>query len=102
MKPPVKCQCSQCGATDFTRLEDQFLRCVHCDSLFKMLPPPSEKPTITIRSGANVTFGEKTTVTFLSDLIIEEGATVAFLGEIELVQKGKKKNDDGDLLERIS
>lgn len=53
---PTKCQCSQCGSTDFKKEGDKFLRCAHCSSLFKMHSQELENnsPKVVIKGGANV------------------------------------------------
>jgi hypothetical protein len=81
-----KCQCSQCGSTEFGKEGKEFLRCVHCNSLFRMLPPANPgKPggKVIIGKGANVTFGSSGNVVIRGELIIENGANVSFLGKLE-------------------
>jgi uncharacterized Zn finger protein len=84
-----KCQCSQCGSTEFKKEGTEFLRCNHCNSLFKMLPPQTEKTgaKVIIGKGANVTFGSSGKVVIRGELIIENGANVSFLGHLEVIQK---------------
>jgi hypothetical protein len=84
-----KCQCSQCGSTEFGKEGKEFLRCVHCNSLFRMLPPANPgKPggKVIIGKGANVTFGSSGNVVIRGELIIENGANVSFLGKLEVIQ----------------
>jgi hypothetical protein len=84
-----KCKCTQCGATDFTREGNEFLRCAYCSSLFKMEKPEvkSGGAKVIIGKGANVVFGSTSNVTINGELIIENGANVSFLGKIHIIEK---------------
>ena len=84
-----KCECSQCGSTDFNKEEEGFLRCAYCHSLFRMLPPQnySSGSGVIIKKGANVTFGKNSKVIIEGGLLVEEGAHVAFLGKLDIVEK---------------
>ncbi len=99
-----KCQCSQCGSTDFDRECEEFLRCSHCSSLFRMRAPEnSGGGKVIIAKGANVTFGNEGRVIIHGELIIEEGAHVAFLGKLEVVEKApsEKVQEAKDHLELV-
>jgi hypothetical protein len=54
-----------------------------------MLPPQTEKTgaKVIIGKGANVTFGSSGKVVIRGELIIENGANVSFLGQLEVIQK---------------
>jgi DNA-directed RNA polymerase subunit RPC12/RpoP len=82
-----KCQCSQCGSTEFLQEGTEFLRCVHCNSLFRMMKPAKPASKVIIGKGANVVFGSLGKVTIGGELIIESGANVSFLGELDVIQK---------------
>jgi hypothetical protein len=87
-----KCQCSQCGSTEFVKEGKEFLRCTHCHSLFRMLPPEKPGGKVIIGKGANVTFGSGGNVVIRGELIIENGANVSFLGKLEVIQSGSAEN----------
>jgi hypothetical protein len=85
-----KCQCSQCGSTDFTREQKDFLRCRYCHSLYTMVTPAKKQSgggNVVIGKGATVVFGNKGKVTIGGELIIENGAHVSFLGQIDIVKR---------------
>jgi hypothetical protein len=90
---PTKCQCSQCGSTDFKKEGEEFLRCAHCNSLFKMQPQEIEnnQPKVVIMGGANVVFGKNSNVTIKGGLLIENGANVEFLGKLDIIEKGPEE-----------
>ena len=90
------CKCTQCGATNFDRDGDAFLRCTYCESLYRMREPPSEPSDaqVVIRKGANVVFGKSSNVSIRANLNIESGANVQFLGKLELVKKAPKEKVD--------
>ncbi|MFI5203824.1 MAG: hypothetical protein ACHQF2_04955 [Flavobacteriales bacterium] len=101
-----KCQCTQCGSADFKREGEEFLRCSYCNSLFKMLPPEMKNEAgivfkatkVVIAKGANVVFGENSNVKIHGELIIEHGANVQFLGEMEIIEKaGDDKIEEAKL-----
>jgi hypothetical protein len=85
----TKCQCSQCGSTDFNKEGDEFLRCAHCNSLFKIQVPEAEhsQPKVVIRGGAHVVFGKNSNVTIQGGLLVEKGAHVEFLGKLDMIEK---------------
>ncbi len=85
----TKCQCSQCGSTDFKKEGEDFLRCAHCNSLFKMQPQEveSNNTKVVIKGGTNVVFGKNSNVTIKGGLLIEKGANVEFLGKLEIIEK---------------
>lgn len=86
---PAKCQCSQCGSTDFKKEGEEFLRCAHCNSLYKMQSPEANNnPKVVIKGGANVTFGKNSNVTIKGGLLVEKGANVEFLGKLDIIEKG--------------
>lgn len=89
----TKCQCSQCGSTDFKKEGDKFLRCAHCNSLFKMQSQEMENssPKVVIKGGANVVFGKNSNVTIKGGLLIEKGANVEFLGQLDIVEKASEE-----------
>jgi|688.fasta_scaffold176483_4 hypothetical protein len=90
---PTKCQCSQCGSTDFKKEGDKFLRCAHCSSLFKMHSQELENnsPKVVIKGGANVIFGKNSNVTIKGGLLIENGANVEFLGKLDIIEKATEE-----------
>lgn len=101
-----KCHCTQCGSADFKREGENFLRCAYCNSLFKMLPPEQsdeggivfKSTKVIIRKGANVIFGKNSNVKIHGQLIIENGANVQFLGDIEIIEKaGDEKIEEAKL-----
>jgi hypothetical protein len=98
----TKCQCSQCGSTDFKKEGEEFLRCAHCNSLYKMQEPQVENnnPKVIIKGGANVVFGSKSNVVIKGGLLIENGANVEFLGKLEIIEKSsdEKINEAKELL----
>lgn len=86
-----KCQCSQCGSTDFKKEGEEFLRCAHCNSLYKMQQPEAEKPKVVIQGGANVVFGKNSNVTIKGGMLIEKGANVEFLGKLDIIEKASEE-----------
>lgn len=82
-----KCQCTQCGSTDFNKEGKEFLRCSHCHSLFRLLEPKSTGPKLIINKGANVVFGSGSKVVVNGGMKIEDGANVRFLGQLEIIEK---------------
>jgi hypothetical protein len=52
-----------------------------------MLNPPKAGPKVIIGKGANVVFGSSAKVVINGELIIENGANVSFLGQLDVVQK---------------
>jgi uncharacterized Zn finger protein len=89
-----KCQCSQCGSTEFQKERTEFLRCSHCGSLFRMIPheKPQEGNKFIIKKGAKVIFGANSKVVIKGELIIEDGASVSFLGELEVIEVASAEN----------
>ena len=87
-----KLSCEQCGSSDFSQEERDFVRCSYCNSLYKLIEPEDKKgPKVIIRKGANVTFGKNANVVINGGLLIEEGANVKIHGKLELVQRGTDK-----------
>jgi hypothetical protein len=89
-----KCQCTQCGSTEFNKEGTEFLRCSHCKSLFRMLPQENTGggAKVIIAKGANVTFGSGGNVVIRGELIIENGANVSFLGKLEVIEVAPAEN----------
>ncbi|MBN1150200.1 hypothetical protein JXA84_03145 [candidate division WOR-3 bacterium] len=87
-----KYQCTQCGSTDFIKEEFNRLRCSHCKTLYKINFDSRKegKPNVVIKKGANVSFGKNAKVSIKGGMLIEDGAKVEFLGELELIEKGDK------------
>ncbi|MBN1620701.1 hypothetical protein JW890_08255 [candidate division WOR-3 bacterium] len=87
-----KYQCTQCGSTDFIKEEFNRLRCSHCKTLYKINfdNRKAGKPSVEIKKGANVTFGKNAKVLIKGGMLIEDGAKVEFLGELELIEKGDR------------
>ncbi len=83
-----KCQCTQCGSTDFNKEGKDFLRCSHCRSLFRLLnPQTSSGPTLVIKKGANVVFGSNSKVVVKGGIQVDDGAQVSFLGQLDMIEK---------------
>lgn len=89
----TKCQCTQCGSTDFKKESEDFLRCAHCNSLYKMHPPEAlnSSPKVVIKGGANVVFGKNSNVTIKGGMLIEKGANVEFLGTLDIIEKASEE-----------
>ena len=87
-----KCQCSQCGATELEEEGENYLRCTHCRSLFKMQPPQSSNSGVIIKKGGNVILGENSHVVIKGSLHIEDGANVQVLGKLEIIEKGSNED----------
>ena len=87
-----KCQCTQCGSTDFAKEGKEFLRCSHCHSLFRMLEPQSTSPKLIINKGANVVFGANSRVVVNGGMKVEDGANVKFLGKLDIVEKSSPEH----------
>jgi hypothetical protein len=75
-------ECTQCGATEFTRLDARTLRCAFCASRFLQERPAAR---LTIRKGANVVIGPKAQVEVRGGMEIEPGARVDIQGHVVLV-----------------
>lgn len=89
-KKTEKYQCTQCGSTDFIKEEFNRLRCSHCKTLYKIKfdNRKSGNANVVIKKGADVVFGKNAKVLIKGGMLIEEGAKVEFLGELELIEKG--------------
>ncbi|MBN2364294.1 hypothetical protein JXL83_09195 [candidate division WOR-3 bacterium] len=89
-KKTEKYQCTQCGSTDFIKEEFNRLRCSHCKTLYRIKfdSRKENKPSVVIKKGADVSFGKNAKVVIKGGMLIEEGANVEFLGELELIEKG--------------
>ncbi len=79
--------CSQCGATEFEKEDDDKLRCSYCMSLF-LIENSNDDSGVTIEKGANVHFEPTANVTIYGKLEIEDGANVTLDGNIKLIEKG--------------
>lgn len=90
MEKPEKFECTQCGSTAFLYEPDGRMRCAYCTSLYRVpaRQDPPRGPKVIIKKGANVIFGKNSDVTIHGGLLVEDGATVSFLGKLELVEKG--------------
>ncbi len=77
-------QCTQCGGADFKNENDDTVRCVYCNSLFKIIEPKISQPRVTVEGGANVTFGKN--VKIKGGLLIKKGATVTINGDLGLLK----------------
>ncbi len=104
-------ECTQCGSTQFDKIDETKLKCVYCKSLYE-IPRIDKKgefvPQVIIKKGANVVFGKNSNVEIRGDLIVEDGAHVSFLGKLTLVEKStdeeienakmklKNDSDNGD------
>ncbi|MEO7112615.1 MAG: hypothetical protein ABI183_19370 [Polyangiaceae bacterium] len=89
--PVEKCECTQCGSTDFTREEKDFLRCRYCHSLFRMQHKEQHAggAHVVIGKGAHVVFGSHSSVEIRGGLVVEDGAHVSFLGKLEVVERAE-------------
>lgn len=77
-------QCTQCGGADFKNETDEQIRCVYCNSLFKVIEPKANKPNVIVESGANVVFGKN--VKIGGGLLIKKGANVTINGDLGLLK----------------
>ena len=89
----TKCQCAQCGSTDFKKEGTEFLRCAYCDSLYKMQEEKKDtgNAKVIIGKGANVVFGKNSNVVIKGGLFIDNGAHVEFLGKMEIVEPASQE-----------
>lgn len=78
-------ECTQCGATDFEEISLHKVRCTYCGSLFAVT---KREPTLSISSGANVTFGKNANVEVRGDIEIEKGANVDIQGKVTVLKGG--------------
>ena len=53
-----------------------------------MMATPKAGPKVVIGKGAHVVFGSSAKVVIQGELIIENGAHVSFLGQLDVIQKG--------------
>ncbi|MGH8104681.1 MAG: hypothetical protein ACREO1_01235 [Arenimonas sp.] len=84
-KTLLQAQCSQCGATDFDRRDDELVSCAYCHSVYKLKADPRES-NIIISKGANVVIGKSANVIIKGNIEIESGANVEILGQLEIVE----------------
>lgn len=77
-------QCTQCGGADFKNEENDIVRCVYCNSLFKIIEPKVSQPNVIVESGANVVFGKN--VKIGGGLLIKKGANVTINGDLGLLK----------------
>ena len=81
----LQAQCSQCGATDFDRRDDELVACAYCHSVYKLKVDPRESNVI-ISKGANIVIGKSANVIIKGNIEIENGASVEILGRLEIVE----------------
>lgn len=77
-------QCTQCGGADFKNETNDTVRCVYCNSLFKIIEPKVHKPNVIVESGANVVFGKNVKIS--GGLLIKKGANVTINGDLGLLK----------------
>lgn len=80
-------QCTQCGGADFNNEANDLVRCVYCNSLFKVVEPKVHQHKVIVEGGANVTFGRNVKITG-GGLLIKKGATVTINGDLGLLKPG--------------
>ena len=81
----LQAQCSQCGATDFDRRDDELVSCAYCHSVYKLKADPRES-NIVISKGANIVIGKSANVVIRGNVDIESGANIDILGQLEIVE----------------
>lgn len=86
-----KIQCTQCGATDYELQPGNKVKCTYCNTVYQAPTPSKEKPTMTIKKGANVVFGANSVVSVKGGIHIEDGADVSFLGKLEIIERGDEE-----------
>lgn len=84
-KTMLQAQCSQCGATDFDRRNDELVSCAYCHSVYKLKADPRES-NIIISKGANIVIGKSANVIIKGNIEIESGAKIDILGRLEIVE----------------
>ena len=81
----LQAQCSQCGATDFDRRDDDLVSCAYCHSVYKLKADPHES-NIVISKGANIVIGKSANVIIKGNIEIESGANIDIQGRLEIVE----------------
>ena len=81
----LQAQCSQCGATDFDRRDDELVSCAYCHSVYKLKADPRES-NLVISKGANIVIGKSANVIIRGNIEIESGASIEILGRLEIVE----------------
>lgn len=84
-KTLLQAQCSQCGATDFDRRDDELVSCAYCHSVYKLKADPRES-NIVISKGANIVIGKSANVIIKGNIEFESGASIEILGRLEIVE----------------
>lgn len=84
-KTLLQAQCSQCGATDFDRRDDELVSCAYCHSVYK-LKADSRESNVVISKGANIVIGKSANVIIKGNIEIESGANIEILGRLEIVE----------------
>ena len=84
-KTMLQAQCSQCGATDFDRRDDELVSCAYCHSVYKLKADPRES-NVVISKGANIVIGKSANVIIKGNIEIENGANIEILGRLEIVE----------------
>ena len=84
-KTMLQAQCSQCGATDFDRRDDELVSCAYCHSVYKLKADPRES-NLVISKGANIVIGKSANVIIRGNIEIESGASIEILGRLEIVE----------------
>lgn len=84
-KTMLQAQCSQCGATDFDRRDDDLVSCAYCHSVYKLKADPRES-NIVISKGANIVIGKSANVILQGNIEIESGANIEIHGRLEIVE----------------
>jgi len=90
-KTMLQAQCSQCGATDFDRRDDELVSCAYCHSVYKLKADPHES-NIVISKGANIVIGKTANVIVRGNIEIESGANIDILGHLEIVEAADAEN----------
>lgn len=84
-KTMLQARCSQCGATNFDRRDDELVSCAYCHSVYKLKADPRESNVI-ISKGANIVIGKSANVIIKGNIEIESGANIEILGRLEIVK----------------
>lgn len=84
-KTMLQAQCSQCGATDFDRRNDELVSCAYCHSVYSLKADPRES-NVVISKGANIVIGKTANVIVKGNIEIESGAHIDILGRLEIVE----------------
>ena len=84
-KTMLQAQCSQCGATDFDRRDDELVSCAYCHSVYKLKADPRES-NVVISKGANIVIGKSANVIIKGNIEIESGANIDIQGRLEIIE----------------